>query len=557
VKDGRKGLSLQQANVSMPRGSQVWELLGAYQGVLDTIGDLPLVPMVLWRHRDRGGLDRVRYLPRPRWLLRHFVVRHIDRTLASLSRRYSARAALGSAADSEQRDREAVREFQQSLPLTRPKTYLTLLIVATIVLGRPIIDRVVIVVVNGIQDNPLVRSELRRQTGDTVERLGAALSPDLTSVNQALNVLLNEGLLQVALVTLGLALSLYAVLRPFVPAFRLKRVLFNLAPELEGHRRSASARWSVSHATGIYERERRLLVELGGRPPREFPFDLVVPALVMLAPLVLGGLFVRAGLIGPRDRLVFLAQGTLMLIPASARLGWLYRTWQWRQSGRSDPYMPFEVRIRGGRAVAKVERPLGVRVLLFLCLLLFAAYAEAGAREATLWGDALTVVASAFLLSLPVIVPWWYRINRELRDLDHSYDARKSEDEPALSLVLMAVGWVVLLPPFISVFRTGRYIQRAQARAGQPETLRSPWILAPGLLLYPILFAYLQHEMNKIWAVEGEPIDPWPADPSRTTKCSTGTMPWLRGLRAKPPNRQEAAEQSVAGGVVRGRCVRP
>jgi hypothetical protein len=98
------GLSLQQAIEST---SQVCELLAAYQGVLDTIGDLPPVPMVLRRH---GG--RLHYFPNPRWLLRYFVVWHDGRTLASLSRRYSARAALGRGADAERQYREAVREFQ-------------------------------------------------------------------------------------------------------------------------------------------------------------------------------------------------------------------------------------------------------------------------------------------------------------------------------------------------------------------------------------------------------------------------------------------------------------
>jgi hypothetical protein len=144
----------------------VCELLGVYQRVLDTISDLPMVPMVLWRHRGR-----LHYLPRPRWLLRYFVVRHVDRMLASLGRRYSARAALGWAADGEQQDREAVREFQQSLPPTRQNTYFVLLIVAIVVLYRPIIDRAVTVVINATEATTS-RSELRQQVLDTVERSG-------------------------------------------------------------------------------------------------------------------------------------------------------------------------------------------------------------------------------------------------------------------------------------------------------------------------------------------------------------------------------------------------
>jgi hypothetical protein len=501
---------VKQTNGSMPRGSQVCELLGAYQAVLDTVGDLPLVPMVLWRHEGRNGLGRLHYLPRPRWLLRYFVVRHVDRTLASLSRRYSARAALGSAVDSEQRDREAVREFQQSLPPTRPKTYLTVLIVATIVLGWPIVDKIAHYARNLTE----LDEKHIRHLGEIFEKIRAVLTPNLTSVNDALSALVNGGLEEIILVTLALALSLYVVLRPFVPAFRLKRMLLNLAPEPQGRHRSAAARWSVPQATGVYERERALFEEFGGRAPREFPFDLVVPALIMLAPLSWGGLFIGFGFIEPVEyRAPDVGVGALVLILALLRLAWLYQTWRRRQSDRHDLYMPFEVRIHRGRAVAKVEAPLfvGARALLVLWFFLFFSTLATLALKSTLWAAILPAFLVGFNWSLLVSLPWWYRVNRELRDLDHSYGTRKSGRQPVLSLLMMTVGWLGLLPPFISVFKTGRCIQEAQARAGQPATVRSPWMLALGLLLPPLLFAYLQHELNKVWAIEGEPLDPWPA----------------------------------------------
>jgi hypothetical protein len=510
---------MKQTNGLTPRGSQVRELLEAYQGVLDTTRGLPLAPRVLWRHGDRGGLGRIHYLPRPRWLLRYFVVSHIDRVLASLSRRYSARAALGSAPDSDQRDREAVREFQQSLPPTRHKIYLILLIVATVLLGRPIVDRVVTIVLNmtELNDSSLAGSpELRQQVRETVERLSGALTPDFTTVNEALRALLNGGLKQVALVLLGLALSLYVVLRPFVPAFRLKRMLFNLAPESKERRRSASARWSVPQTTGIYERERTLFKELGGQALREFPFDLAVPALAMLAPLVLGGLFVRLGYVDPivEDRPIDLGIGVWLFIVALLRLGWLYQTWRRRQGGHKGPCMPFEVRIRRSRALAEVKTPLSVAILALLVSSLFLLFAIMGRDrnpEIPVYETVLTVFMGTLIWSLPFSLPWWYRLNRELRDLDKSYGMQSFGRKPSIPLLMMTVGWLAILPPFISVFRTGRCIQRAQARADLPKTLRSPWMLAPGLFLFPFLFAYLQHELNKVWAIEGELLDPWTA----------------------------------------------
>ena len=123
-----------QAIRSTPHVSQVRELLALYQQVLDTADDLSLMPMVLRRH---GG--RLHYLPRPKWLVRYFLVGHVRRSLADLSRRYSARAALEQITLGEEHDREAVREFQQSLPPDRQKFYLVLLIAVIVVVIRPII----------------------------------------------------------------------------------------------------------------------------------------------------------------------------------------------------------------------------------------------------------------------------------------------------------------------------------------------------------------------------------------------------------------------------------
>ena len=342
--------------------------------------------------------------------------------------------------------------------------------------------------------------------------------------------------------TLGVMLSAYVVLRPLMPAFRLKRMIFNLAPEPEGRHRSAVARWSVSQATGLYECERRVFTELGGRPPPEFPLDLAVSALVMVLPLMFCGLLVRtcvdslehptsssssagASHLDYPDRVIWFGM-VGFVIPVLAlilvRLGWLCRTWR-RRLGRTGPYMPYEVRIRSGRAVANVENPIGWRLLLFIPIL-SANLAEAAAQPIADHRDSIRALAYYLLVSLP----WWYRINRELRDLDRSYDSKQASSHPLGSLLMMTLGWPILLPPFIAVFRIVRHIQRAQARAAGPVTMWSPWILTPGLLFPPVLFAYLQHELNKVWAVEGEPLDPWPADTLGEASRYSGTLPWLK-----------------------------
>ncbi|WP_405804955.1 DUF4234 domain-containing protein [Streptomyces sp. NBC_00210] len=100
---------------------------------------------------------------------------------------------------------------------------------------------------------------------------------------------------------------------------------------------------------------------------------------------------------------------------------------------------------------------------------------------------------------------WYYKVNREARDFDP-----RIEVNPVLSVLAITVGWVVIVPPFVSVYNTGQRIARMQKSAGMQPTC-NPWIgivLLIFIVLYPL---YYQHELNQIWThyqnpVEGEQV---------------------------------------------------
>ncbi|MEU4497677.1 DUF4234 domain-containing protein [Streptomyces sp. NPDC023998] len=100
---------------------------------------------------------------------------------------------------------------------------------------------------------------------------------------------------------------------------------------------------------------------------------------------------------------------------------------------------------------------------------------------------------------------WYYKVNREAQDFD-----QRIEVNPVLSVLAITVGWVVIVPPFVSVYNTGQRIARMQKSAGMQPTC-NPWIgivLLIFIVLYPL---YYQHELNQIWThyqnpVEGEQV---------------------------------------------------
>jgi hypothetical protein len=148
--------------------------------------------------------------------VRYFIVRHLQRTLAGLTRRYSARAALGQQADGEQQDREAVREFQQSLPPDRQKIYVLLLIAAIFI----VFGRIITWLVDSYETKP-GNSEIQ-QLKDASTKIVGALNADARATNDAVNAVLSSGPLGWCLLTLGVMLSAYVVLRPLIVGCQVK-----------------------------------------------------------------------------------------------------------------------------------------------------------------------------------------------------------------------------------------------------------------------------------------------------------------------------------------------
>jgi len=89
---------------------------------------------------------------------------------------------------------------------------------------------------------------------------------------------------------------------------------------------------------------------------------------------------------------------------------------------------------------------------------------------------------------------WWYKINREARDLNAGIDV-----SPGVAVVAITLGAFIIVPPFVSIYRTGERIGRMQQAAGMQVSCSG----LIGLLLSFVFSAhtlYYQNELNNIWA---------------------------------------------------------
>ncbi|MEU7042279.1 DUF4234 domain-containing protein [Streptomyces varsoviensis] len=101
-------------------------------------------------------------------------------------------------------------------------------------------------------------------------------------------------------------------------------------------------------------------------------------------------------------------------------------------------------------------------------------------------------------LGLPLItlgiysLVWYYKVNKEIAE----FDSRRHVS-PVGALLAITIGGFVIIPPFVSVFNTGKRIAEAQRAAGLTPTCSAGigLLLMFVLGLYPL---YYQIELNKI-----------------------------------------------------------
>jgi hypothetical protein len=113
---------------------------------------------------------------------------------------------------------------------------------------------------------------------------------------------------------------------------------------------------------------------------------------------------------------------------------------------------------------------------------------------------------------------WWYQINKEMRDLGLARNATGLGEKPGRSLLAVFPGFIILVPPYVSLYNGVKRMQRAQEVTVGSITLNGMIVL--GLIIGSFLIGvaglvipgYIQAELNKVWtAVEsGAPAAPAP-----------------------------------------------
>jgi hypothetical protein len=88
---------------------------------------------------------------------------------------------------------------------------------------------------------------------------------------------------------------------------------------------------------------------------------------------------------------------------------------------------------------------------------------------------------------------YWYKINNEARRY-----LRDPSIQPGTSLLAVLLGWILIVPPFVTVYTTAGRVRRMQEYAGVPDRI-DPWIALLLRFCFGLDLLYLQVNVNKVW----------------------------------------------------------
>ena len=119
----------------------------------------------------------------------------------------------------------------------------------------------------------------------------------------------------------------------------------------------------------------------------------------------------------------------------------------------------------------------------------------------------------AFLLAIVTLgiyyLYWYYVLNRDLNDYGERLEG---DDNPlrvraGIALLAITIGWLLIIPPFVSVWRTMARIRRAQELAGVQDRINHVLgfvLFLIALIFFPVEIPYAQSHVNKVWRLEAD-----------------------------------------------------
>ena len=122
---------------------------------------------------------------------------------------------------------------------------------------------------------------------------------------------------------------------------------------------------------------------------------------------------------------------------------------------------------------------------------------------------------------------WYYKINKEMAEMGKARNTDELGTSPGTSLLAVLVGWVIIVPPFLSFYNTWKRKCAAEAMTGQ-DGMEAGLGFLLSILIGPVGHYILQRDLNDVLQAQasgGSSLPPAPPAPPVQAPAPTEQAP--------------------------------
>jgi hypothetical protein len=110
----------------------------------------------------------------------------------------------------------------------------------------------------------------------------------------------------------------------------------------------------------------------------------------------------------------------------------------------------------------------------------------------------LGVIALSWVTLGIYYLVWYYKVNKELAEMGRVRGTDELGTSPGTSLLAITLGAFIIVPPFVSIYKTSARLQAAERVTGTPEGMEPGLLFLLFLLLHPVGQYIFQSNLNKV-----------------------------------------------------------
>ncbi len=93
---------------------------------------------------------------------------------------------------------------------------------------------------------------------------------------------------------------------------------------------------------------------------------------------------------------------------------------------------------------------------------------------------------------------WYFKVNKEMAEMGRARGTDELGTSPGTSLLAVTLGWLIIVPPFVSIYKSCARLQAAERHTGTPEGMEPGLLFLLAILISPVGQYIFQSNLNKV-----------------------------------------------------------